>query len=42
MTDPATGEGGTGKEMIAHALHKHSHCAKGPFVSLSTSAVPKD
>ncbi len=28
--------------MVAHALHKHSPCAKGPFISLSTSAVPKD
>jgi two-component system nitrogen regulation response regulator GlnG len=28
--------------LVAHALHKHSPRAKGPFVSLSTSAVPKD
>ena len=37
-----TGESGAGKELVAHALHKHSPRAKGPFVSLSTSAVPKD
>jgi two-component system nitrogen regulation response regulator GlnG len=37
-----TGESGTGKELVAHALHKHSPRAKGPFVSLSTSAAPKD
>ena len=37
-----TGSNGTGKELVAHALHKHSPCAKGPFISLSTSAVPKD
>lgn len=37
-----TGVSGTGKELVAHALHRHSHCAKGPLVSLSTSAVPKD
>ncbi len=37
-----TGESGTGKELVAHALHKHSPRAKGPFVSLSTSVVPKD
>jgi two-component system nitrogen regulation response regulator GlnG len=37
-----TGESGVGKELVAHALHKHSPRAKGPFVSLSTSAVPKD
>jgi len=37
-----TGESGTGKELVAHALHKHSPRAKGPFISLSTSAAPKD
>jgi len=37
-----TGESGAGKELVAHALHKHSPRAKGPFISLSTSAVPKD
>ncbi|WP_114662546.1 nitrogen regulation protein NR(I) [Polynucleobacter necessarius] len=37
-----TGESGVGKELVAHALHKHSPRVKGPFVSLSTSAVPKD
>ncbi len=37
-----TGESGTSKELVAHALHRHSPRAKGPFVSLSTSAVPKD
>ena len=36
------GESGSGKELVAHALHRHSPRAKGPFVSLSTSAVPKD
>ena len=37
-----TGESGTGKELVAQALHRHSPRAKGPFISLSTSAVPKD
>ena len=37
-----TGESGAGKELVAHALHKHSPRAKGPFISLSTSAAPKD
>jgi two-component system nitrogen regulation response regulator GlnG len=37
-----TGESGSGKELVAQALHRHSPRAKGPFVSLSTSAVPKD
>ena len=36
------GESGTGKELLAQALHKHSPRAKGPFVSFSSSAVPKD
>jgi len=37
-----TGESGTGKELVALALHKHSPRARGPFISLSTAAVPKD
>ena len=37
-----TGESGTGKELVGLALHRHSPRAKGPFVSLSTSAVPKE
>ncbi len=37
-----TGESGTGKALVAQALHKHSPRAKGPFVSFSTAAVPKD
>ncbi len=37
-----TGESGVGKELVALALHRHSPRAKGPFISLSTSAVPKD
>ncbi|MBT8519576.1 nitrogen regulation protein NR(I) [Polynucleobacter paneuropaeus] len=36
------GESGTGKELLAKALHKHSPRAKGPFISFSSSAVPKD
>ena len=37
-----TGESGTGKELVAQALHKHSPRAKGPFISFSTAAVPKE
>ena len=37
-----TGESGTGKKLVAQALHKHSPRAKGPFISFSTSAVPKE
>ncbi len=37
-----TGESGTGKELIARAIYKHSARAKGPFVALNTTAIPRD
>ena len=37
-----TGESGSGKELVAHALHKHSPCSGGPFVAINTAAIPKD
>jgi two-component system nitrogen regulation response regulator GlnG len=36
------GQSGTGKERVAHALHKHSIRADKPFIPLNMAAIPHD
>ncbi|MBM7631010.1 sigma-54 interaction domain-containing protein [Geomicrobium sediminis] len=35
------GESGTGKELFAHAIHRESRRANGPFVRLHCAAIPE-
>jgi two-component system nitrogen regulation response regulator GlnG len=37
-----TGESGSGKEVVARALHKHSARKSGSFIALNMAAIPRD
>ena len=35
------GENGTGKELIANAIHYNSNRVKGPFIKINCAAIPR-
>src|SRR5579862_2559137 len=35
------GESGVGKDLIARAIHEHSHRTNGPFIKINSTAIPE-
>lgn len=42
ITVSVTGETGTGKELVAKAIHYNSNYAKSPFIAINVAAVPTE
>ncbi len=42
LTALVTGESGSGKELVAQALHRHSPRSKQRFIAINMAAIPRD
>jgi len=42
LTVTITGQSGTGKELVARALHDYGHRKNGPFVAINMAAIPRE